>query len=180
MRLVPLLCAFALAACATPSAPLPAFSNPVLDEDFPDPAVLKAPDGAYYAYATQSERGGVKLNVQVARSPDLVHWTHLGDALPARPAWASRTWDFWAPHVVRRDGRYFLYYSARPDAALADPKQGLCLAVATADRPEGPFTDSGRPLESGYANLPRAVPLSRPAVSRPTSSARKRVRPMRS
>jgi arabinan endo-1,5-alpha-L-arabinosidase len=127
----------------------------VLDADFPDPAVLKAPDGFYYAYATQSERPGGRLNVQVARSRDLVHWTHLGDALPVKPAWASRTWDFWAPHVVRRDGRYFLYFSAKPDAALADPKRGLCLAVATADRPEGPFTDSGRPLEcgDGFVNI---------------------------
>ena len=28
------------------------YTNPVLDADFPDPMVLKAPDGFYYAYAT--------------------------------------------------------------------------------------------------------------------------------
>jgi arabinan endo-1,5-alpha-L-arabinosidase len=153
-RLVPILLALALGSCAT--APRPAsFSNPVLDADFPDPAVVRAPGGAYYAYATQTERGGRMLDIQVARSPDLVHWTHLGDALPAKPAWARRTQDFWAPHVVRRAGRYFLYYSAKPDAALADSRQGLCLAVATSNRPEGPFTDSGRPLQcgEGFANI---------------------------
>jgi arabinan endo-1,5-alpha-L-arabinosidase len=126
------------------------YANPVLAEDFPDPAVLRAPDGYYYAYATQTTRAdGRTFNIQVARSRDLVRWTHLGDALPAKPGWASRTQDFWAPHVSEHGGRYFLYYSAKPDAALADESRGLCLAVATAERPEGPFTDSGRPLQCG-------------------------------
>ena len=46
------------------------------------------------------------LNIQVARSADLVGWTRLGDALPAKPAWASQTQDFWAPHVAEHDGVY--------------------------------------------------------------------------
>ena len=49
------------------------YLNPVLDEDFPDPAVIHAPDGHYYAYATQTLRDGKWINIQVARSPDLVH-----------------------------------------------------------------------------------------------------------
>ena len=149
-----------LAACTAPvprvpdpapqaSAPAATYENPVLDVDFPDPTVIRAADGAYYAYATQGERDGRMLNVQVARSRDLVRWERLGDALPTKPAWASRTQDFWAPHVSTHDGRYYLYYSAKPDAALSDTTRGLCLAVATARRPEGPFTDVGRPLLCG-------------------------------
>lgn len=126
-------------------------TNPVLDRDFPDPAVLRAADGTYYAYATQGEHDGRTLNIQLARSPDLVRWEPIGDALPIKPAWASRTQDFWAPHVIAADGRYFLYYSAKPDAALADPQRGLCLSAATADRPQGPFTDIGTPLLCGEA-----------------------------
>lgn len=121
------------------------YANPVLDTDFPDPAVLKAADGFDYAYATQ----GAALNIQAARSRDLVAWEPLGDALPVKPGWASRTQDFWAPHVSEHEGRYVLYYSAKPDAALTDPERGLCLAVAVAGRPEGPFVDSGRPLQCG-------------------------------
>jgi arabinan endo-1,5-alpha-L-arabinosidase len=142
----------ALAGCMAPAGrqPPPAsYANPVLDGDFPDPAILAAADGSYYAYATQTERGGRMINLQVARSDDLVSWKLLGDALPEKPAWASKTQDFWAPHVHRDGERYFLYYSAKPDAALADPSRGLCLAVATAARPEGPFTDIGRPLLCG-------------------------------
>ena len=147
-----------LASCAAPAAsgPGPAsYANPVIDSDFPDPAVLRADDGYYYVYATQGEFEGRMLNLQLARSRDLVRWERLGDALPVKPAWASRTQDFWAPHVVAHDGRYYLYYSAKPDAALTDSSRGLCLAVATAERPQGPFTDSGRPLQcgTGFVNI---------------------------
>jgi arabinan endo-1,5-alpha-L-arabinosidase len=124
-------------------------SEPAIDADFPDPAVLKARDGYYYVYATQSGAPGAMTNIQAARSRDLVHWERLGDALPAKPRWASRTQDFWAPHVVEDGGRYILYFSAKPDSALDDPTRGLCLAVATASRPEGPFRDKGAPLECG-------------------------------
>jgi arabinan endo-1,5-alpha-L-arabinosidase len=150
-RLLAAFAALALYGCAgQPLAQsLPPHSNPVLDADFPDPAVIRASDGYYYAYATQTERDGKWVNLQVARSRDLRSWEHLGDALPAKPAWASKTQDFWAPHVQQADGRYFLYYSAKPDAALSDDKRGLCLAVATASSPQGPFTDMGKPLLCG-------------------------------
>ena len=109
MRILLPLAVLALVSCATaPNTPIP-FANPVIDTDFPDPAILKASDGFYYVYATQTERDGEWINLQVARSSDLVRWELLGDALPAKPGWASRTQDFWAPHVAEHDGRYFLY-----------------------------------------------------------------------
>ena len=127
----------------------PTFTNPIFDADFADPTVIRASDGWYYAYATQTERAGATLNVQVMRSLDLRQWEHLGDALPARPSWARSTQDVWAPHVSEHGGTFYLYYSAKPDAALADTSRGLCLAVATAVRAPGPFVDSGRPLLCG-------------------------------
>ena len=149
MRLM-LLLFFALATlagCAT--APLErTYANPVLDADFPDPAVLKAADGFYYVYGTQGGDGAMR-NLQVARSRDLVRWELVGDALPQKPTWASQTQDFWAPHAHRAGSTYYLYYSAKPDAALTDQSRGLCLAVATANSPAGPFRDMGRPLQCG-------------------------------
>ena len=44
------------------------YANPVFDADFPDPTVIRAADGLYYAYATQTNRGGRDVNIQVARS----------------------------------------------------------------------------------------------------------------
>jgi len=103
------------AAAAGPGTASRSYVNPVLDEDFPDPAVIRAPDGYYYAYATQTLREGVWLNIQVARSNDLVDWEHLGDALPQKPVWAQETQDFWAPSVIYDGSTYFMYYSATPD-----------------------------------------------------------------
>ena len=124
------------------------YTNPILDCDFPDPAVIRAADGHYYAYATQTQRGGKWINIQVARSTDLVHWEHLGDALPEKPDWASTTQDFWAPYVLHDGERYLMYYSATHDACH-DPERGHCLAIATAKDPEGPFIDMGVPLLLG-------------------------------
>lgn len=156
---VALLSASALPVISAPAAPAreaPTYANPVIDSDFPDPAIIRARDGRHYVYATQGAGpDGRMLNIQVATSRDLVSWRRLGDALPLKPAWASRTQDFWAPHVIESRGTYYLYYSAKPDEALTDQRKGFCLAVATARRPEGPFTDIGKPLicGSGFVNI---------------------------
>jgi arabinan endo-1,5-alpha-L-arabinosidase len=132
------------------------YQNPVLDADFPDPSVLRAPDGYYYAYATQTKRAGQILNFQVARSLDLATWEYLGEALPTKPDWAATSQRFWAPDVSRHpDGRYLMYYSAQPN----DPTAGLCLGVAVADRPEGPFRDSGQPLLAGGPGFENIDPM---------------------
>jgi arabinan endo-1,5-alpha-L-arabinosidase len=135
---------------AIPGASPPAartYVNPILDADFPDPAVIEAPDGFYYAYATQTLRDGKWINIQVARSSDLIHWEQLGDALPEKPKWAGKTQDFWAPYVLYDGERYVMYYSATP-AECGDPPCHA-LAVATADSPSGPFVDVGQPLLLG-------------------------------
>jgi arabinan endo-1,5-alpha-L-arabinosidase len=121
-----------------------AYQNPVLEVDFPDPTVMRASDGWYYAYATQTIINGRTINIQVARSKDLVTWERLGDALPVKPQWAIQTQKFWAPHVSQFGDTYYLYFSADPNTLT-----GLCLAVATSKSARGPFTDSGKPLRCG-------------------------------
>jgi arabinan endo-1,5-alpha-L-arabinosidase len=123
------------------------YVNPVLDEDFPDPAVIKADDG-FYAYGTQTLRNGEWINVQVTRSADLVHWEHVGDALPEKPEWARTTQDFWAPSVIFDGSTYIMYYSATPDVCHHH-ERGHALAMATSKSPAGPFVDVGKPLLQG-------------------------------
>jgi arabinan endo-1,5-alpha-L-arabinosidase len=128
----------------------PLYQNPVFDADFPDPTIIRSSDGFFYAYATQTIVNGSWLNIQVARSADLENWERLGDALPNKPSWANQTQDFWAPHVSQIGDTYYMYYSADSNA-----RNGLCLAVATATNPAGPFTDKGAPLKcgNGFVNI---------------------------
>jgi arabinan endo-1,5-alpha-L-arabinosidase len=124
------------------------YVNPILDCDFPDPAIIHAPDGYYYAYGTQTLRDEGWINIQVARSKDLIHWDYLGDALPEKPAWARTTQDFWAPSVIFDGQTYFMYFSATPDVCHHH-ERGHALAVAASDCPAGPFVDMGMPLLLG-------------------------------
>lgn len=124
-----------------------------MNHDFPDPSIIRARDGFYYAYATQgySEDANPKLfNIQIARSQDLKTWQHLGDALPTKPEWSKNTQSFWAPDIHFSKNLYYLYYSAEPNTA-----DGLCLAVAVSRLPTGPFIDSGKPLNCGpsFSNI---------------------------
>jgi arabinan endo-1,5-alpha-L-arabinosidase len=130
---------------AQPAKQAETWQNPVFDMDFPDPTVVRAGDGYFYAYATQAVVNGKLHHIQVARSANLVNWERMPDALPEKPVWANETEPkFWAPHVSFADGKYFMYYSADPNT-----KSGLCLAVAVAGKPTGPFVDSGKPLKCG-------------------------------
>lgn len=112
------------------------FSNPVLAEDAPDPAILKV-GSSYYAYSTNA--GG--RTVPVFRSADLVHWKAAGDALPTLPKWAESGFT-WAPDVLKVKGRYALYFTARHTAS-----DRQCIGVASSVQPQGPFVSrSASPL----------------------------------
>jgi beta-xylosidase len=123
---------------ATTAAEPRQFTNPVLDGNFADPHVLKVGD-TWYAYAT----GDLVVNLQVARSADLVRWQRLDDALPELPEWSVLQKGLtWAPEVARTPAGFVLYYTLRHAASGRQ-----CVSAAVADRPEGPFRDTRpRPL----------------------------------
>jgi arabinan endo-1,5-alpha-L-arabinosidase len=129
------------------------WQNPVWDHDFPDPTVIRTPAGMYYAYGTQGGIDGKSAHIQVARSADGVHWRWVGDALPEKPAWAGKSRNFWAPHVLydAPRKRYVLYYAAQSDA----DSLGMCIGVAVSREPQGPFRDKGTPLvcAKGFAAI---------------------------
>jgi arabinan endo-1,5-alpha-L-arabinosidase len=123
------------------------YRNPVINRSFPDPDVIRAPGGWYYAYATQGKHRSRHLDIQVARSRDLVRWRLRGDALPRLPRWGNHAALSWGPQVVRHAGRYYLYYSIVPERRPSQPR--LCLAVASSRSPAGPFATTRRPLYCG-------------------------------
>jgi arabinan endo-1,5-alpha-L-arabinosidase len=121
------------------------YRNVVLDQDFPDPSVIKV-GTTYWGYATQTFLGnGQRINIQSASSTDLVHWSWAGDVLPVKPSWSTAVWNFWAPHVLYapEQSRYLMYYSADADTS------GMCIGIAASTTPQGAFTDLGSPLVCG-------------------------------
>jgi len=89
-----------------------------------DPYILLDGD-TYYAYGTHSANG-----IEVWTSDDLTVWEKRGLALNKANTTEDR-W-FWAPEVYRKNGKYYMYYSANEH-----------LYVATSDSPLGPFVQEG-------------------------------------
>jgi xylan 1,4-beta-xylosidase len=116
-----------------PPTPLPPLevTNPVLSGDFADPSVIKVGED-YWASATSSEWAP---QFPLLHSKDLLHWEQVGVIFTEQPAWSEA--NYWAPELAVDNGRYFVFYTAK--------KKGgpLCVAVATAPQPQGPYTDHG-------------------------------------
>lgn len=139
----------AQAADTTPAAPAGSavaeprpgtYTNPVTEgvvDTFPDPAVIRGDDGAWYAYGTQnpifqSDGEDGEHILPVLRTTDLVDYEYVGDVVDpdAVPAtWGERS-RAWAPDIRRIDGEYVLTYGLSTGG----------LAVATAPTPTGPWT----------------------------------------
>lgn len=113
------------------------YTNPVINQDWPDPNALLTADGVYHIYATN--RG---INVQHAHSRDLVNWTIDPDALPELPKWSNPGLT-WAPNVTRvqlpGQPEYFILYHVARDRE--SNRQALGQAVASS--PSGPFEPRG-------------------------------------
>jgi xylan 1,4-beta-xylosidase len=131
-QLCVLLILLTLAQAPAPAQSNPAtYHNPVIAGDYPDPSVIRV-GNEYWATATTSEWAPL---FPLLRSRDLVNWTHVGNVFQKRPEWSVG--NYWAPEIQAFNGQYYIYYVGR--------KKGgpLSLAVATAPRPEGPYTDHG-------------------------------------
>ena len=109
----------------------PTYTNPVFERSFPDPFVLKH-KGEYFAYSTGRGPDGRVFGVM--RSSDLVRWEELRGAMRPLPGDHPH---YWAPEVTYHEGRFYLYYSVGNEATME-------IRVATCDRPDGNFVDSGR------------------------------------
>lgn len=111
------------------------YTNPVINTSLPDPTVIRADDGYFYLYSTEDIR-----NLPIYRSRDLTDWQFVGTAFTddTRPQW-NKKGNMWAPDINKIGDKYVLYYSKSEWGG-----EWTCgIGAATADRPEGPFTDHG-------------------------------------
>ncbi|GAA4393126.1 family 43 glycosylhydrolase [Hymenobacter koreensis] len=122
-----------ISAVAAPVAPAPVrYDRLVLPGDFPDPTIAKIGD-TYWASATSAEWGAV---FPLFKSDDLINWELVSHVFPGRlPDWCDS--NFWAPEIFHEGGKTYIYYTARKKGGV------LSVAVASADSPEGPYTDHG-------------------------------------
>ena len=120
------------------------YRNPVINEDCPDPTVIKASDGYFYVYSTQNRLKGNIQYIPIHKSKDLIHWDYVGAAFnnTNHPTWVQKA-ALWAPDINYINGKYVLYYAMGVWGKTYDSAIG----VATADKPEGPFTDHGKVLD---------------------------------
>ena len=93
-------------------------------------------------------------------SRDLKTWQPRGELIRRdQIAWidadGAREHFLWAPGVATRDGRWYLYYSVGPQ----NPTPSR-IGVAVADRPGGPYRDSGRPLVTGGQGFEAIDPMA--------------------
>ncbi len=118
---------------ASPSHRPHGWSNPIVPGDHPDPTIVQVA-GVFWASSTSGEWSP---QFPLFRSTDLVHWIPSGSIFPVQPAWAEGS--FWAPELVHDEvtDSFVVWYVAK--------KRGgpLCIAVATAAEPTGPYTDHG-------------------------------------
>ncbi len=131
------------------------YTNPVFDFDFPDPNLIKAKDGYYYAYSTQANwtkrKAGGPYITPIIRSKNLINWTFVKDGFLKKPDWKTEG-GIWAPDATYYKGKYYLYYSV---SIWDDPNPGIGLAIA--DKPEGPFTDYGKLFLSKEINVKNSI-----------------------
>lgn len=121
--------------------------NPVFPGWYADPegAVFNQ---QYWIYPTYSAPYKQQIFFDAFSSPDLIHWTkHPAILDTQRVKWAHMA--MWAPAIVYKDKKYFLFFGAND--MQKDGAGGI--GVAVADKPEGPFTDHlGKPLISEIRN----------------------------
>ncbi len=137
----------------TTTAPVAASSR-IESESFlylGDPFVLKY-KGYYYLYGTDER--GADTGIPVYRSKDLTRWE---GPLGKRDGYALLKGDsygekgFWAPFIVVRNDRFYLFYTANEQ-----------IAVAVSDSPLGPFVQQEkRPFPSDCKEIDPHVSLDK-------------------
>ena len=133
--------------------------NPVFEGWYADPEGVVL-DGRYWIFPTRSTTYDEQIAFDAFSSPDLVQWTKHERVLDTSGVrWAVRA--LWAPSVIEKDGRYFLFFAAndlqRPGGPLWDPRDARSqtggIGLAVAETPGGPYRDYlGKPLIDEFHN----------------------------
>ncbi len=125
------------------------YKNPLNVYKVADPFILFY-KGKYYLYATSERGAGPQGGFEVWESNNLVDWIYRGWVYESNEnSWGKDS--FWAPEVLYKNGKFYLFYSAR---GYIKEKKTLRICLAVSNSPLGPFKDLKAPLfDFGYATI---------------------------
>lgn len=128
------------------------YQNPIFEPDLADPSIVRAADGAFYAYGTENSwSAGIHRMVPIIKSKDMIHWEYVTDAFAKRPDWKT-SGGIWAVDVTFINSKYYMYYSV---STWGDRNPGIGLAIA--DLPYGPFVDQGKVFDSNSIGVSNSI-----------------------
>lgn len=141
----------AMAAAIISSVTLNA-QNPVIRDQFTADPTARVFNNKVYLYPShdivppegQRQDWFCMADYHVFSSENLTEWTDHGTILSQeRVPWGNPTgYSMWAPDCVYKDGRYYFFYPNAPKSG-----RGFAIGVATAEKPEGPFTPEAEPIK---------------------------------
>lgn len=122
--------------------------NPVFDGWYADPEGTVFGD-QYWIFPTFSAPYAEQVHMDAFSSPNLVDWTKHEQIIDtAAVAWADSA--MWAPSIIQKDGKYFLFFAAND---IQNNQQVGGIGVAVSDKPGGPYKDYlGKPLLDKFHN----------------------------
>ncbi|WP_367870370.1 family 43 glycosylhydrolase [Luteolibacter sp. Populi] len=134
--------------------PLLAQANPILDGADPHAAVVGK---NYWLFPTEARSRDPIFAAY--RSTDLRTWKREGtildlDKIPWVKADGAPWHGAWAPALATKNGKFYFYYSVGPQHPT--PSR---IGVASGPSPTGPFTDSGKPLLTGFEGFEAIDPM---------------------
>ena len=126
--------------------------NPIIRDQFAADPTARVFNNKVYVYpshdivppAGQRQDWFCMADYHVFSSENLTDWTDHGMIISQEtvPWGKPDAYSMWAPDCVYKNGKYYFYF---PNA----PKEGYGwgIGVATADKPEGPFTCEAKPIK---------------------------------
>lgn len=133
--------------------------NPIDEGWYADPEGVVF-GNEYWIYPTYSASYNKQLHFDAFSSKDLITWQKHASVLDTTAIkWAKQA--MWAPSIIEKGGKYFLFFSAndvqRPSRPGWDENNTINhsggIGIAVADAPDGPFKDYlGKPLVDDFYN----------------------------
>ena len=126
------------------------YDNPVIRQNIADPSIIRADNGIYYLFSTESQ---TFPNVPIYKSIDLVNWYFVGSAFNDVTRPVSFYGNIWAPDINYINGQYVMYYSMSKWGGEWD----CGIGVSVSEYPWGPFREYSKLFDSRQISVQNSI-----------------------